>query len=272
MSEFLESLPEQLREAPWLKDAETADEAVAKLAHAAKLVGTSVRIPEADAADDVKDQFYQKLSEIDGVARLPLHDDIDGVVGLLKKLGYPEDHTGYSLPEVDDFTWDESMGESLRQYAHKAGMTPGQFDAFAKQIAGQEAEASLLSETEKNDARKALRMDWGDTLEERESLIRGWMEHSNAPDSMKTLLADKNLPPDTMNWLLSVANQFKDVVSPLTADGKGGPTALTPVEAQIEISKVLTDMTDMRDSDPRYQPLKEKLVTLHRLAKPGQAA
>ena len=267
-----DALPEQLRDAPFLGKAESVDDAVGKLAHAAQLVGSSVRIPGSDATDEAREQFFTKLNEVDGVTRLPTHDDIEGVVGLLKKLGYPEDHTGYKLPEVADFTWDETMGESLRQYAHKAGMTPGQFDAFASQIAQQEADADRQSLTALEESRKEVRLDWGETLEERESLIRGWLEHSDAPESMKTLLKEKNLPLDTMNWLYATAKQFKGEVTPLTADGQSPQPKLSPGEIHEKLQRVRLDLYNMTESDPRYKELQAEMVRLHKVAHSPEAA
>ena len=269
---WLESLPEPLREAPFLSKAESVEDAVGKLAHAAQLVGSSVRIPASDASDDVKAQFYSKLQEVEGVTVLPNHDDIEGVVNLLNKLGYPEDHTGYKLPEVGDFEWDERMGEDLRKYAHEAGMTPGQFNAFASKIAQQELDASLEAQNSLEASRKEIRADWGDTLEERESLIRGWLDHSEAPESMRQLLNDKNLPLETMNWLYNTAKQFKGDVQPLTADGKSPTPTMTPGELQEKIHQTRMDLFNMTESDPRYKDKTQELVRLHKLAHSSQAA
>jgi hypothetical protein len=269
---WLDDLPEPLREAPYLKAAESPEDALAKIQHAAKLVGTSVRIPGEDASDDDRNSFYEKLTAIDGVARLPTNDDIDGVIGLLTKLGYPEDHTGYELPEVADFEWDKDMGEQMRHYAHKAGMTPGQFTAFAQQIAEQELGVTAEMDNELDDARKALRLDWGDTLEEREGLIRGWLEMSQAPEEMRELLNDRKLPLGTMNWLLSIAKQFEGDIKPISKDGKDGEPPMTPDEAKVELSKILSDLTNMRETDPRYKQLQQRMVQMQRLAMGSQAA
>lgn len=272
MDNWKETLPEGLREAPFIGKAESPEDALGKLQHAAKLVGTSVRIPDADASDEDKAKFYERLTAVDGVARMPTHDDIDGVVNLLKKLGYPDEHTAYKLPEAEDFEWDERMGEDLRKYAHQAGLTPGQFEAFARQIAEQERGANLQHEESLNESRKALRADWGDTLEAREDLIRGWLKHSDAPPSMVELLDNRELPLETMNWLLSTAKQFKDEANPISRDGRRHDEGKTPEQIKTEISQVLNDLTSMRESDPRYPGLKRKLVELHGLASGHRAA
>lgn len=270
--EWLNDLPEPLRAAPFLSKAKDAEDAVGKLAHAAQLVGTSVRIPSEDAAEEVKADFYAKLAQIDGVARLPLSDDEEGLNELLTKLGKPNEYTEYKLPDLEDFEWDEDNATQLRKYALEAGMTNKQFDKMARQIAQQELDADTASENELEVARKELRTEWGDTLEERESLIRGWLEHSEAPESMRELFEDKNLPLTTMNWLYQTAKQFKGNVNPITRDGKGGAPTVTPAEAREKIAATIADMTSMRETDPRYEDMKRKLVQLHRLANPQDAA
>ena len=126
-------------------------------------------------------------------------------MALLTKLGYPEEHTGYQLPEVAEFEWDERIGEDLRKYAHQAGLTPGQFTAFAQLIANQELTADAETANNLADQQKALRADWGDTLEDREALIRGWLQMSEAPESMVEMLNERKLPLESMNWMLSIA-------------------------------------------------------------------
>lgn len=269
---WLDSLPEPLRAAPFIGKAESLDDAVAKLAHAATLVGTSIKIPDEKASDEDRAAFYAKLQSVDGVAQLPLSDDEEGLAALMTKLGKPAESKEYGLPEIADFEWDTTMGDSLRQYAFDAGMTSKQFNVFATKIAEQEKASNGETEIAMTAARKNLRDDWGDSLESREDLIRGWMEHSNAPASLKEQFKDKNLDLDTMNWLYATANQFKGEVSPISKDRSVSDPVMTPHEAQAEISKILGDIVGMRETDPRYAGLQVKLVAAQRLANPTQAA
>lgn len=270
--EWLNDLPEPLRNAPFIGKAKDVDDAVGKLAHAAQLVGTSVRIPADDAPDDVKSEFYDKLAEIDGVARLPLSDDVEGLDALLGKLGKPTEYTEYKLPVVPDFEWDDDQGVELRKQALEAGMTAGQFEKFATQLAQRELELDTGALSAQEAARAALRTDWGDTLEDRESLIRGWMEHSEAPESMRELFEAKDLDLTTMNWLYQTAKQFKGSVNPITEDGRTPTPGVTPAQAREQIPKIIEDMSGMRETDSRYADLQKKLVNLHRLANPPDAA
>jgi len=265
------SLPEPLRDAPFIGKANDLDDAVGKLAHAAKLVGTSIRIPGEDASDEDKVRFYEKLSEVPGVARLPDPNSAEDMAKLLAKLGAPDEPQKYKMPEVDDFEWDEDVANDLRRYAQQAGMTPVQFEIFSKQIAEQERNADSESQREMEEQRKQLRLDWGETLESRENLIRGWLNKSEAPESMRELLDNRSLPLDTMNWLLSVAEQFKGDVSPVSKDAPQEPE-LDPTSAREEISKILNDPAYFNAADPRHKDLVNKMVKMQRLANPKQAA
>ena len=271
-AEWLAALPEQLRDAPFLGKASSPEDAVQKLAHAAKLVGTSIRIPSEDASDDDREAFYNKLAEVPGVAKLPLSDDEEGMAALLSKLGAPETPEGYKPPELEDFSWDETTFNNLRKYAKDAGMTTAQFNKFAKQLAQEQQQSSQEQQQAAEEARKALRLDWGDTLEDREALIRGWMDKSEAPEDLRNMLDSRSLPLETMKWLHEVAKQFKGEVNPISKDREATKVVIDPAEAREKIATTLQDMTNMSPADPRYQDLQRKLIEYHRLANAGQAA
>jgi hypothetical protein len=219
MSEWLETLPEGLRDAPFIGKAENLEDAIGKLAHAAQYMGQAIKKPAPDASPEDMEAFYEKFSDVPGMTKLPGLDDIDAQVALLEKLGAPTEATGYDLPALEQFEWDDTIAGDLKKYAKEAGMTKAQFNKFATLIGTQEQQVASTNTTEREDARKAVREAWGESLGEREDLIRGWMDKSNAPEEMMELLNDKNLPLPTMEWLLSVAGQFKADVTPISKDG-----------------------------------------------------
>lgn len=267
-----DSLPEALRDAPYIGKAETPEQAMEALVHAAQLQGTSIRIPNADADDDTKNTFYEKLKAVDGVARLPLSDDEEGLNELFTKLGKPAEYTEYKLPELEDFAWDETIGQQLREYALEAGMTTAQFTKFATKIGEQERTADTTSGSEAEARKAALRADWGETLEEREALIRGWMELSEAPTELRDLLEARDLPLATMNWLHGIAKEFKGEVAPMSKEGDREKSGTTPAEAREQITTIMRELTTMRETDPRYNDLKAKLLKMNRVASAAAAA
>jgi hypothetical protein len=267
-----DALPEPLRDAPFIGKAENLDDAIGKLAHAAQYMGQAVKLPPQDASTDDLDAFYDKVKDVPGMAKLPALDDIEGTAALLAKLGAPAEHTDYKLPELDEYSWDENKGEALRQYAQKAGLTKAQFNQFALLMAEQDRQAGSEATTALEAMRKELRLDWGDTLEEREGLIRGWMDKSDAPESMRELLDNRELPLESMNWLYSVAKQFKGEVAPVARDGKGSTPDFTVEEARSKIQEILNHPAYFDAAHPQHQDMVKMMIKLQGLANPEAAA
>jgi hypothetical protein len=261
-----EGLPDALKQAPFIGKAVSLDDAVAKLAHAAKLVGTSVRIPTSESTDEDREKFYARLVDVPGVARLPLSDDTDGFTALMDKLGRPDKAENYALPELEGHEWDADTAKHLREYAHEAGLTAAQFKRLASRLGEQEAQATLAVTEARDEAARALRQDWGDTLEDRVGLIEGWLQHSGAPEDLMATVRDRALGLDAMNWLYDTAKHFKGEVSPVSSDGAGRETSITPAQAREMIPTVIKDMLGMPEYDNRRSGLQRKLITLQRLA------
>ena len=235
-------------------------------------MGTAVKLPAEDASPDDLEAFFDKVKGVPGVAKLPALDDMEGTAALLAKLGAPAEHTDYKLPDLDDYSWDESKGETLRQLAQKAGLTRAQFNEFAAQMAEQDRQASSEANEAAETMRKELRQDWGDTLEERESLIRGWMEKSDAPDGMREMLDNRQLPLESMNWLYSVAKQFKGDVAPVARDGKGHDTDITPEQARDKIQEIVNHPAYFDAAHPQHKDMVKMMLKMQGLANPGEAA
>ena len=271
-AEWLSSLPAELRSAPFIGKAQNLEDAVGKLAHAAQYMGQAVKKPAADATPEALEEFYQKLSDVPGLAKLPGLDDIDGQVALFEKLGAPTEATGYALPELEGFEWEEATGNELKKYAKEAGLTKAQFNTFASLIGTQDQDAGRVTDTAKEDSRKAIRDAWGEALGEREDLIRGWMEKSEAPEEMLQLFNDKNLPLPTMEWLHSVANQFKGSVTPISQDGGGRTPSMDPSQARMRIDEILRHPAYFDAASPLHQDMVAEMLKTQALANPVKSA
>lgn len=271
---WLDQLPEQLRQAPFIAKAESLDDAMGKLTHAAKLVGSSVRIPGEDANEDDRKAFYDKLADVPGVTVLPDLEDAEGQTSLFRKLGAPEKGDGYELPKIDDgFEWNENIANDLREFAAEAGMTKAQFTRFAEKIGQQEHQSGLEAQEEKQQAQKQIKEEWGADYDNREALIRGWMDKSEAPESMRTLLDEGNLSPDAMKWLHAVAKNFEGDVSPMNRDNRGGQNdQVTPAEAKDKLAELRSSDAYWDNSHPLHREYVQRVVHYTRLASGQNAA
>jgi hypothetical protein len=271
-AEWLAELPEQLRNAPFIGKAENIDDAIGKLAHAAQYMGQAIKLPADDASEEDKAVFFEKLGKVPGYARIPGLDDIEGQAELLAKLGAPEDATGYALPDIENFEWDDNISVDLKKYAKEAGLTKAQFTKFASLIGGQEQQAGSATSTARDEQRNEVRTSWGEALSERENLIRGWLEKSEAPTDMVEGFNDKNLSLDTMNWLLSVAGQFKGTVTPIHEDGQGREPIMDPASARERIQEILKHPAYFDNANPLHKDMVNEMLKAQRLANAKQSA
>lgn len=269
---WLNALPEPLREAPFIGKAQNLDDALGKLAHAAQYMGTAVKMPSPDADAEAINAFFDKVKDVPGMTRLPTPDDEEGYNSLLSKLGRPEEPSEYALPEVGEFEWSDDQSSELRKYAHEAGLTKNQFAKFAEKIAEQQLSTNRMNNETKMEIRKELRLDWGDTLEDREALIRGWLDKSDAPESMRSLLDEKSLPVDTMKWLHGIAKQFKGDVQPIREDGASPTQGLDTMQAREKIQEILNHPAYFDAADPRHGDMVKQMVEMQKLANPDAAA
>ena len=229
-------------------------------------------MPNPDADADAINAFYEKVKDVPGLTRIPTPDDTEGYNALLAKLGKPEEPSGYELPEVNDFEWSDDVADRLRQTALESGLTKNQFKEFATRVAEQEISTNRMNNETKMEIRKELRLDWGDTLEDREDLIRGWLDKSDAPEAMRNLLDNHELPVATMKWLHGVAKQFKGDVTPIRNDGASPAPSMTPSAAKERIQEILNHDAYFNAGDPRQADLVKEMVRLQELANPSSAA
>ena len=67
ISNWRDSLAEDLRSEPSLKDFKDINSLAKSHVSAQKMLGGSIRIPGEDASDEARQEFYSKLSNVEGV-------------------------------------------------------------------------------------------------------------------------------------------------------------------------------------------------------------
>jgi hypothetical protein len=267
-TDWRESLPEQLRDAPFLGKAENLDDAVGKLAHAAQVVGTSIRIPNADASDEAKAEFYGKLADVPGVARLPTPEDAEGMADIMSKLGRPEKAEDYLPAELEGHQWDDGALTDLKAYAHEAGMTNSQFQTLAQKVAEQQLSTSTATQQAQQEQRELLAAEWGEALPQNELLVKNWLEASGAPEAMRDMLEGKTLTAESLKWLHQTATQFMSEANPVNRDGASPTATVSPTEASARIGEILNNPAYFDSGDPRQADLRAQMLKYQALANP----
>jgi hypothetical protein len=259
--DWKESLPEQLRDAPYFKSAESVDQVLSDLTNAAGLQGNSLRIPGPDASDEDVAAFRLKATEkIPGLMAVP-DPDSDDYTDVLSKMGLPEAADKYRVPEGTPI--DADTLAQLAAEAHEAKLTQSQFNALVNKQAGKLAQLTEQQETHAREREDALRKEWGAAYEDRLGEVERLL--SDAPGELAGVLP--NLSADAVKWLHDLTDSFgEDNEGTRQADGQRA--RLTPDEAHEQAGEILKRLQSMKEyEDPRlYQSLVKKRVDLIRMA------
>ena len=254
-----ESIPEQLRDAPYFKSAQSIDQVLADLNGAAAWQGNSIRIPGPDASDEDVAKFRQKAQDkIGGMMAVPDPDSED-YTDVLRKLGMPEAADKYKAPEDCPIEGDE-LGQ-LMANAFEAGLTQKQFQTLINKQAGEIRAAQEQFEAEQVEQYAALKGEWGEAYDDRMDTVGRFLE--TAPESLR----DMPLDAETTRWLYDLADSFNEG-NQQVRQADGGDATLTPGEAIEQANEILVRLKGMRQADnPQlYQRLMHKRIDLLRKA------
>ena len=250
---WYDTLPDNLKGAPFFKPDKTPEQIIADLENAAGHMGNSIRIPGPDATDEQRKEFLAKAVEkLPGIMPVP-EDDAD-VEAVLEKLGRPKQATDYRLPEgvsADD------LGEGFMADAWALGLTQKQFtDLVGKQVAQRQA-AQEGAEAFSKETQAALQAEWGMAAEDRLSDVRAYLNTEGAPDGLKAAFEAGQMDQHTIKWLYSVVEATTEKAQ-LQEQASGREGRLTPYEAREQAQEIWQKLYELPQTDPRRAELLAK--------------
>lgn len=250
---WYDTLPDNLKSAPFFKPDKTPEQIIADLENAAGHLGNSIRIPGPDATDEQRKEFLAKAVEkLPGIMPVP-EDDAD-VETVLEKLGRPKQATDYKLPEG---VKPEDLGEGFMADAWGLGLTQKQFTALVnKQVASRQA-AQEGAEAFSKETQAALQAEWGAATEDRLSDVRAYLNTEGAPEGMKQAFESGQMDQNTVKWLYSVVEATTEK-SQLQEQASGREGRLTPLEAREQAQEIWQKLYEMPPTDPRRPELLAK--------------
>lgn len=225
-----------------LKDFKTPDDLAKSYIELQRLVGSSVRIPGEDASPEAKQEFLNKIKDIDGVI-------LQGDENLYSKLGRPEEPTGYEISiedsihevlpdidvEVDDF----------RAIAHEIGLTQDQAEKLVgyrmKTIESQIEHQQMAREQAEQELHKLWGQDYNNRLEGAKQTLKVLREkHGDAIDDLINGPAGNNVA------FLHMASELGNLYKEKGHEGMGNAQfGLTPEMAKSKIAE--------KESDPGFK-------------------
>lgn len=267
---WVDSLPEGMREAPFIKGAESLEDAVGQIQNAAQYMGNSIRVPGEDAGDEDRQAFLSKVME--KAPQLMLKPDLNEPAQaeeFYKMLGRPEKAEDYQYQPPEGGDQPENL-KAFAEIAFKNGLNQQQFQTMVSEILGQEQQLAEASSEEHKEEIRQLYNQWGMKYDENVRIISNFLKLTDAPEVLQEMLKDGTLSADEMRWFHNIASQTKSAVE---LAQQPGPTTdvLTPANAQAAIQEMLNNTAHpyWNAADPGHKKAVERMVQLQRMANPG---
>ena len=262
---WIESLPETLREAPFISKAESPEKALEELQNAAGWMGNSIRLPGEDATDDARKEFYGKLAEkAPGVMVRP---DPENMTDFYRSMGMPEDVNGYKWETPEGKSDPDDLG-IIAEVAHKAGLSQDQFKTMVDNIMESKWTQEDQYEAEHKEAMAGLATEWGQAYDGNMAGVRNFLKLTDAPEGIVDLITQGAMSPEEIKWLHKVATQTKSSVE-LADQQQQRQAALTPAEAQMRIAELLDNPAYWDAANPLHKSLQQKMLEYQQAAAPN---
>lgn len=282
MSEFLEALPENYREAVANAGIDSMDKLVQNWADAQSAVGSSIRIPGPDAGAEQVAEFDSRLLEkVPRLVRLPDGESAEEVSRFYGALGRPEAPDGYAygdLPALDagsdsdKATWteaDKKTREWISNISHKANLTNTQAQVLYSDMI-EDARANVATAINQRDTMASkLREDWGQDYDQRMVMAGHVLKVFGGEEG--AALAAQELDATGLSNSPAMARILHTIASNLSEDqiiDTGvTPSSLTKTSEQIRAT--LNEMRGNKDhpmhhaSDPRHGDAMAKIDSLY---------
>ncbi len=264
-------IPEDIRGHESLKDFKDAGALAKSYIETKAMVGQSMRLPGPEASAEERAAFVSKLHEkYPQSVYVPASPEEAAALEkqIWAKLGRPDDANGYSLEGVD-LGGVELPVESLAKAAADLGMTKAQFQALARRVAKEQAEAASASKA----AQDALKKEWGAAHGEKLSAAAATAAKLGFPARVVESIKAGRLS-------LEEAKAYDALTAAVGGSGRqvgdqgSSPGKLTPEEAKIRLSELGRNPAFWNGSGPEHDALVAKQRELMEQAYPdlkGQA-
>lgn len=254
---WLSGLPAEMQANATLQDIKSVESLAKQLIDTKAMVGSSVRVPSADASPEDMAAFRNSLVEKNiGLMAVPDTDNAELMAEVHKAMGLPEDASGYTQPEKWAGMTPERFG-ALAAEAHKVGMSKSAFDTLTKSMADTSNAAAAGMDTVFNDDMSTLKGEWGNAYDQKVARATNIATQLEAPPALLSALKDSKADSATLRWLDKVAEKFGGEGMTLVTD-PGGLSENTPSELRERVDELTKKMLKMQPNDPQYQSLLQK--------------
>ena len=231
--------------------------------------GASVRIPGPDAGVDDWKAFDEKISQVEGVVRLPADGDTEAWQNFYQRLGAPASPQDYTFSDVNGEAVSYDDDAAFASQAHSLGLTRAQADGMRQYLAGSVNELNSFAAEAHQAGMSKLKESWGKAFDHNVKLAQAAAKQLEGDlpgisDYMQNTPADK-LDPDTLKMVKMMGDLMGEtgVIDAQRADG-----IMTPDEAMLQAQEIRDnpDHPYNNELDPAHQAAQNKMADLYKIA------
>lgn len=260
-------LPQAFQEAPFIKAAESLDDAVAQLTNAASHMGNSIRVPSEEASPEERKAFYDKvLQKAPDLMPKPTEENLEA---FYNSLGRPADYKEYKYEPPEGKEIPEDF-EAFAEAAHKAGLSQEQFKSVLDGVLGNVWQQNEALEFEQQEAMKQLSQEWGLSFDQRMGVVQNFLKLTEAPEGIQNLLENGAMSPAEIKWIHEIATKTASTTE-LASQQSQGDAPLSPQEAKERINEIIAnnDHPYWNAADPRHKQAVAKMLEYQKAAAPN---
>lgn len=262
-NDWRSGLPEDLRDNPSLKDIKDIGGLAKNFVDQQKYLGQSIRIPGEDAGDGDRAAFNEKLMKAaPNLVMLPGEDDPEGQAAFWKRLGRPEDVSGYEVP--DDSGLSPELRDRVQQEAADLGLTKAQFKKHLERVQKLYGEQDLVHQ----ENLKGLEEMWGESKNDKLAQIEAHIRQTEGPGELLDAIKKGNVDPAIAQYLYNLVDGVAEPEPGISDPGRPASGRLSPEEAQEKINEMMNnaDHPYWNDNMPGHNAAVEKMYVLQKIA------
>lgn len=271
-----DGLAPELKDAPALKNVPDVGTLAKNYVEAQAMIGRSVRLPSKEAGEEDRKAFRTRLLEVGkdhGVVPLPQEGEDD--TAFWRTLGYPEkpEAYAYDVKPPEGVTLEEGDVNMLRAAAHKAKLTPKQFQVVLGEMLG--AQAPVVQEHRQRalQGTEALKKEWGESYDTRVAQVGKLLEQYKAPPVVMNAFKNDIMDAASKRWLWDILSAFGGEPLEVTRTKFNQEGSLADsAEALARVAEIEKRLANMTPGDPEYQTLLQRRVQLMEKAYPEPKA
>lgn len=223
-------------------------------------IGNSIRVPSAEAGEEDRKAFYEKLQKHapDLIPR-PDTGNEEAMNALWAQLGRPEDPSKYELPEGVN-------AEEIKDFvekAHGANLTNTQAKALIESMAAETRAQQEEAQQRFEQDQQQLKNDWGMAYDQNAQTVQNLVKQTGAPDAIVEAAMKGELDSSVAKWLHGLAGKLGGEGTQITTN-EGNNGMMTPNEATHQLDEIYNNPEHPYHnvSHPSHQTAVKRVVEL----------